>query len=734
MSTKTVVPYSTTNIHLPPLVFPTIRHRKGYVDGVKGITHWRHPFSDGFYNPFSKEIESTPTSTPRGVDGSAGYTLRDGPIRSPSTTPTSTRTGWCGYLAGALFLLLITSLLTILLVPFSGIHHPASTSTQGGSTTTESNVDMFSYLEEQRVLAGKLEKLEATTAQQLALIQKLQEEGDVEGQLVKLRSVTDKHSTDLGGIAATIAAYHASVKTLESGQTTLRSDYTSLASKLSSLTSTAASKDEEGQTALKEAQVAMAGQVESLRTVITVLTSSVDNVGKRHDELLKSQKVTESDLQRMTADITTLDNSIKGLSGGLTDKEREMAVTIEGLSRNIDTLQRDIKGLKGERPSLVQAAAVEDKLTILRKELLVVISNAQLAAASGNDDVLTSRLTELKSLMKEQEDAGQAVRASLSAAEQRIRALEGKDTDLRIDQLTRARDETNSQIVDLRSKLDVLSRSGKDSEERATANIRELKALIETAKSEAAKQTRQVVLSVLSDVTRESSETRYFSEWLISRFLLKEELSYQREPATPHTVVANETILPSQDELIQVILAELRSKHQIDLRPETGVTLSDIRVIVSDALQTFDEDKTGRADFALEALGGSILSTGCTGERTEETYYEGAPYASFMSVPLYRVPNPPNVALQPGITPGQCWAFKGTEGYMMIKVRQSVGKCCAVTPPQGNYTVYLETAKPGIYRTLYQIAPEPARSAPSLLYILFNYFSLLLSLIIITLS
>ena len=63
--------------------------------------------------------------------------------------------------------------------------------------------------------------------------------------------------------------------------------------------------------------------------------------------------------------------------------------------------------------------------------------SAQLAAASGNDEVLTSRLTELKSLMKEQEDAGQAVRASLSAAEQRIRALEDKDTDLRIDQVYR---------------------------------------------------------------------------------------------------------------------------------------------------------------------------------------------------------------------------------------------------------------------------------------------------------
>ena len=51
-----------------------------------------------------------------------------------------------------------------------------------------------------------------------------------------------------------------------------------------------------------------------------------------------------------------------------------------------------------------------------------------------------------------------------------------------------------------------------------------------------------------------------------------------------------------------------------------------------------------------------------------ETYYEDAPYASFMSIPLYRQPNPPNVALQPDITPGKCWAFKGSKGYMMIKV------------------------------------------------------------------
>jgi len=88
---------------------------------------------------------------------------------------------------------------------------------------------------------------------------------------------------------------------------------------------------------------------------------------------------------------------------------------------------------------------------------------------------------------------------------------------------------------------------------------------------------------------------------------------------------------------------------------------------VSSALQTYNEDKTGRADFAMEAVGATVLSIGCT-----DTYDEGAPYVHFMQVPLYRVPNPPRVALQPDITPGRCWAFKGDHGYLMIRLAHTI--------------------------------------------------------------
>ena len=39
----------------------------------------------------------------------------------------------------------------------------------------------------------------------------------------------------------------------------------------------------------------------------------------------------------------------------------------------------------------------------------------------------------------------------------------------------------------------------------------------------------------------------------------------------------------------------------------------DIHLVVSSALQTYNEDKTGRADFAMEAVGATVLSIGCTG-------------------------------------------------------------------------------------------------------------------------
>ena len=61
-------------------------------------------------------------------------------------------------------------------------------------------------------------------------------------------------------------------------------------------------------------------------------------------------------------------------------------------------------------------------------------------------------------------------------------------------------------------------------------------------------------------------------------------------------------------------------------------------------------------DFALESAGGTIVSTRCTDPHTPHS----AVY-SIMGVPIWWENTSPRSILQPGSSPGQCWAFKGSQ-------------------------------------------------------------------------
>ena len=70
---------------------------------------------------------------------------------------------------------------------------------------------------------------------------------------------------------------------------------------------------------------------------------------------------------------------------------------------------------------------------------------------------------------------------------------------------------------------------------------------------------------------------------------------------------------------------------------------------------TYDADKTGKFDFALESAGGTIASTRCT-----QTYDVATAVYSVWGIPIWwESVNGPRAILQPGANPGQCWAVKG---------------------------------------------------------------------------
>ncbi|XP_072230064.1 uncharacterized protein [Leuresthes tenuis] len=99
----------------------------------------------------------------------------------------------------------------------------------------------------------------------------------------------------------------------------------------------------------------------------------------------------------------------------------------------------------------------------------------------------------------------------------------------------------------------------------------------------------------------------------------------------------------------------------------TAMTREDIRAMVTDALRRFSEDRTGLADYALESGGGSILSTRCS-----ETYETKAALLSLFGVPLWYFSQSPRAVIQPDVHPGNCWAFRGSTGFLVIRLSMMI--------------------------------------------------------------
>ncbi|XP_039735091.1 SUN domain-containing protein 1 isoform X3 [Pteropus medius] len=99
----------------------------------------------------------------------------------------------------------------------------------------------------------------------------------------------------------------------------------------------------------------------------------------------------------------------------------------------------------------------------------------------------------------------------------------------------------------------------------------------------------------------------------------------------------------------------------------SGITEAQAHVIVNNALKLYSQDKTGMVDFALESGGGSVLSTRCS-----ETYETRTALVSLFGVPLWYFSQSPRVVIQPDMYPGNCWAFRGSQGYLVVRLSMKI--------------------------------------------------------------
>jgi SUN domain-containing protein 1/2 len=156
-----------------------------------------------------------------------------------------------------------------------------------------------------------------------------------------------------------------------------------------------------------------------------------------------------------------------------------------------------------------------------------------------------------------------------------------------------------------------------------------------------------------------------FINWLQSQFVKRDDIDDRVTVLTAkiHEEMKNDAVAAA----IAAMATREASSHSetstvnINAGAATGMTDEHVKHLIREALLVFAADKTGQVDYALESAGGSIISTRCS-----ETYHRHTAQLSLFGIPLWYASNSPRTVIQPDIHPGQCWAFRGQQGYLVI--------------------------------------------------------------------
>ncbi|XP_074821350.1 SUN domain-containing protein 1 isoform X5 [Natator depressus] len=152
-------------------------------------------------------------------------------------------------------------------------------------------------------------------------------------------------------------------------------------------------------------------------------------------------------------------------------------------------------------------------------------------------------------------------------------------------------------------------------------------------------------------------------QWLASKFVSKSDLQVLLQDLELQ-ILKNITLhmsITNQKPTSEVVTSAVNNAVI------SGITEAQARIIVNNALKLYSQDKTGMVDFALESGGGSILSTRCS-----ETYETKTALISLFGIPLWYFSQSPRVVIQPDIYPGNCWAFKGSQGYLVVRLSMMI--------------------------------------------------------------
>ncbi|XP_037400211.1 SUN domain-containing protein 1 isoform X9 [Pygocentrus nattereri] len=153
-------------------------------------------------------------------------------------------------------------------------------------------------------------------------------------------------------------------------------------------------------------------------------------------------------------------------------------------------------------------------------------------------------------------------------------------------------------------------------------------------------------------------------QWLSTRFVSNSDLQASLI-SLERSILHNVSI--QLEQMQQKPSAETVTSAVRKTTDEAGLSEENVQLIVKNALKLYSQDRIGLVDYALESGGGSVLSTRCS-----ETYETKTALMSLFGLPLWYFSQSPRVVIQPDVHPGNCWAFRGSHGYLVIRLSMKI--------------------------------------------------------------
>ncbi|XP_032950217.1 sperm-associated antigen 4 protein isoform X1 [Rhinolophus ferrumequinum] len=133
----------------------------------------------------------------------------------------------------------------------------------------------------------------------------------------------------------------------------------------------------------------------------------------------------------------------------------------------------------------------------------------------------------------------------------------------------------------------------------------------------------------------------------------------ENEPKEMLTVSEYHERVRSQGQQLQQLQAELNKLH----REVSSVRVANSERVAKLVFQRLNEDFVQKPDYALSSVGASIDL-----EKTSHDYQDANTAYFWNRFSFWNYARPPTVILEPDVFPGNCWAFEGDQGQVVIRL------------------------------------------------------------------